>query len=551
MSSSRDNRVKNRAPAAIQITAEQIVVESRERSMEDAPSAPRRHVVDAAELADHRARARKEFEDHLRRQRYALATWLRYASWEAGQGELIRARSVFERALEVDFKHVPTWIRYAEVETRARFVNRARNVLDRAIGLLPRVDALWLRAVSLEETIGDTARARILFERWTTWEPPENAWLAFARFEERAGERARARAVHERLCAALPSSAAFIRYAKWEYKGGQSAFARRVYETGARVLTASERDAAFYTAFATFEASVGEIARARAILSAALSACPQTGSARDAASAALLAHDKTHGTTVAVEEALLDARRVKYQTALDIRATDYDAAWDWVRLEEAAAEGGISSKGGGGGGGASGGISEIAATRVRNAYQRATEGVPPVPEKRFWRRYIYLFLSWAAWEELSAKDAARARSVLHTALRLVPHQKFTFGKLWLAAAQAELRALDVNAARRLLGAALGYCPKASILNGYMALEAALGDFDRVRKLAERGIALAPDSAIAWCRLAELEMSVAETDRARAVFELAISQESIDAPEIIWKTFIGEFVCFSQLTIYLN
>lgn len=230
--------VKNRAPASIQITAEQLLVESRERAETAAAAAPRQHVADPAELAAHRLRVRKEFEDHLRRQRHAIATWLRYAKWEDGQGETVRARSVYERALEVDFTHVPTWIRYAEMEMRARFVNRARNVLDRAVGLLPRVDALWLRATHFEEMLGNAAGARVLFERWVTWEPPENAWLAFAKFELRAGEPARARAVYERAVAAHPSAQGYIRYARWEERAGQLALARRVYEVGAEVRAA-------------------------------------------------------------------------------------------------------------------------------------------------------------------------------------------------------------------------------------------------------------------------------------------------------------------------
>ena len=227
--------VKNRAPAQIQITAEQLLVESRERAETQQAPAPRRHVADPAELAEHRLRVRKEFEDHLRRQRYAIATWLRYAKWEDGQGELVRARSVYERALEVDFKHVATWIRYAEMEMRARFMNRARNVLDRAVGLLPRIDALWLRATHMEEMLGNVAGARVLFERWMTWEPVESAWLAFANFEMRAGEPSRARAVYERVVATHPSAHGYIRYAKWEERAGQLALARRVFEVGAEV----------------------------------------------------------------------------------------------------------------------------------------------------------------------------------------------------------------------------------------------------------------------------------------------------------------------------
>ena len=50
-------RVKNRAPAPIQITAEHILLEARDRAESAAPAAPRRHITDLEELAEHRLRA--------------------------------------------------------------------------------------------------------------------------------------------------------------------------------------------------------------------------------------------------------------------------------------------------------------------------------------------------------------------------------------------------------------------------------------------------------------------------------------------------------------
>jgi len=39
--------------------------------------------------------------------------------------------------------------------------------------------------------------------------------------------------------------------------------------------------------------------------------------------------------------------------------------------------------------------------------------------------------------------------------------------------------------------------------------------------------------------AEFEISLAETERARAIFELAISQPALDMPELLWKV---KFYC---------
>ena len=40
--------------------------------------------------------------------------------------------------------------------------------------------------------------------------------------------------------------------------------------------------------------------------------------------------------------------------------------------------------------------------QVREVYERAIANVPPAPEKRYWQRYIYLWVKYALWEELEA-----------------------------------------------------------------------------------------------------------------------------------------------------
>lgn len=108
--------VKNRAPAPVQITAEQIILEATDRAGgKGLPEGPRQHVLDQEELDDFRQRKRKEFEDAVRRQRHHIGNWLKYAKWEESQMDLNRARSIYERALDVDYKYVGLWLKYAEV----------------------------------------------------------------------------------------------------------------------------------------------------------------------------------------------------------------------------------------------------------------------------------------------------------------------------------------------------------------------------------------------------------------------------------------------------
>ena len=47
----------------------------------------------------------------------------------------------------------------------------------------------------------------------------------------------------------------------------------------------------------------------------------------------------------------------------------------------------------------------------------------------------------------------------------------------------------------------------------------------------------PTNSAAWIRFAELEKLLGDIDRARAIFELAVDQENIDMPELLWKAYI--------------
>ena len=67
---------------------------------------------------------------------------------------------------------------------------------------------------------------------------------------------------------------------------------------------------------------------------------------------------------------------------------NYDAWFDYLRLMESEAE----------------------PDAVREVYERAIANVPPAEEKRLWRRYIYLWINYALYEELIAKVNRRLMS---------------------------------------------------------------------------------------------------------------------------------------------
>ena len=109
--------------------------------------------------------------------------------------------------------------------------------------------------------------------------------------------------------------------------------------------------------------------------------------------------------------------------------------------------------------------------------------------------------------------------------------------MWLYYAQFEIRQKNLPLARRALGTSLGKCPKNKLFKGYIALELQLREFDRCRKLYEKFLEFGPENCTSWIKFAELETILGDVERARAIYELAISQPRLDMPELLWKSYI--------------
>jgi len=166
-------KVKNKAPADLQITAEQLLREAKERELEIVPPPPKQKIQDEDELADYQMRKRKTFEDQIRKNRSVMTNWFKYAAWEETQKQLERSRSVFERALDVDHRNLGLWLKYTEMEMRNKQVNHARNLWDRAVTILPRANQFWYKYTYMEEMLGNIPGCRAVYERWMEWEPEE------------------------------------------------------------------------------------------------------------------------------------------------------------------------------------------------------------------------------------------------------------------------------------------------------------------------------------------------------------------------------------------
>ncbi|KAK3394558.1 hypothetical protein B0H63DRAFT_461268 [Podospora didyma] len=509
-------RVKNKAAAPVQISAEQLLREAVDRQ-DVALQTPTQRFEDLEELKEYQGRKRREYEDYVRRNRVRLFNWLQYAQWELDQKEFARARSVFERALDVHPNNTQLWIRYVQAEIKSRNINHARNLLDRAVTRLPRVSSLWYQYLYVMEMLGDIPGTRQVFDRWMQWHPDEQAWSAYIRLEKRYGEFDRAREIFRAFTTVHPEPRTWLKWAKFEEEYGTSDTVREVFQTAIQTIAETLGDDAvdekLFIAFARYEARSREYARARAIYKFGLDNLPRSKSM--ALHAQYTTFEKQFGDKEGVEDVILTKRRRLYEEQVKENPKNYDVWFDFARLEE------------------SGGDPD----RVREIYERAIAQVPPTQEKRHWRRYIFLFLFYAIWEEREAKDIERARQIYDTCLELIPHKKFTFAKIWVAKAHFEIRQGQLAAARKVLGRAIGMCPKDKIFREYITLEQKLYEFERCRKLYVKHVEFNLANCQTWIKWAELERGLDDLDRTRGIFELAISQPILDMPEVVWKAYI--------------
>eukprot|EP01080_Neovahlkampfia_damariscottae_P007962 gene7962-12428_t len=506
----RSGRVKNRAPAPIQITAEQILREAVD-NQEVEPPKPKQTITDLEELEEYRQRKRKGFEDKIRRNRNLIVSWLKYAKWEEGQKDFERARSIYERALDVDYKNTTIWLKYTEMEMKNKFINHARNVWDRAVQLLPRIDQLWYKYAYMEEMLGNVIGARKVFERWLEWQPDANAWKTYIKMEVRYGEIEKARKILERFVLVFPLVESWIYYGRFEEKNNEIEKARDIFERAIDHCIGKENEEKLFIEFAKFEERSNEIERARVIYKYALDNVSKE-IAQDIYKR-FNEFEKQYGDRKGIEDVIIGKKRFYYEEEIKKTPENYDLWFEYIRLEENNHE------------------------KLIEIFERSISNIPPIEEKKYWKRYIYLWLNYAVYTELTAKDVEKTREIFKSCLKVIPHKKFSFSKVWIMYSQFELRQKNIDEMRKILGHALGIAPKDKLFKFYISIEYSLGNVDRVRNLYQKYLEFNPSNCEAWKDYAILEEKLDEIERSRSIYNLAIGQDELDMPEVIWKNFI--------------
>ena len=358
---------RNKAPSSFQITAEQIIKESQAHRTDEI-AIPIQVINDEDELNDFKLRVRKEFEDQLRRQKENINCWLKYADWEQHQTEFVRARSIYERAIEIDYKNESIWMRYAEMEMKHKFINYARNVFERACKLLPKVDKFWLNWTLMEEKLGNYIGAREIYKSWMSYNPDDKAWISFSKFEERMGQIDNCRNVLYDYMNVKNSSQSYIKVAKFEEKHHNIKNARNIYEKGIQNLGNEALKEKYFMEYIKFEMKYKNYDKCRELFKFALENIKED---KNKLSEFYEKFEKMYGTKETLDEMIIKKRKLYYENELEKNNMNYDFWFDYLKLEEDY------------------GTKES----IRELYEKAISNVPPINEKKYWRRYIYLWIN--------------------------------------------------------------------------------------------------------------------------------------------------------------
>lgn len=525
------HQLKTSKTAETQVTSAEILAEAHDIKQTDFKK-PSLTIQDLDELRLFQLAKRRDYEQQLNKNRLNYGQWMRYAKWEIDHNnDFKRARSIFERALEVNVQHVPFWVRYIELELLHKNVNHARNLLDRAVTTMPRTDKFWFMFVQTEETLSNFTGVRAVFERWLQWKPSELAWDAYVQFEERYGEFENARAIFLRYATEFPIGATWKRWLVFETSipavdDTQVAQIRGVFEAALDTLLSNKNAPndplipEIILLWVKWETSVNEIERARAIVTTVLD---QNLLLKDQKLEVLKNsaefRELTNNTDLldSGESTLRLKKKLHLEKAVAENIRDYDSWWEYAKLQE-------STLG------------------PKYALDLLTKAVQTYPLDEFkltsWRRYVFLWIKLALYHEYLIKDVDLAREVWTKCIKLLPHHKFTFAKVWTMFAEFELRnGGGISQARKVLGQAIGQSckeqPKRKLFTYYIGLETRLGELERVRKVYEKWL----ESSLVYDKqkddiqstrvlqeYIDFERTVGESERCVALFDIGITDE---------------------------
>ncbi|KAL0291527.1 UNVERIFIED_CONTAM: Pre-splicing factor CLF1, partial [Sesamum radiatum] len=259
----------------------------------------------------------------------------------------LRKRKEFEDLIRRVRWNKSVWVKYAKWEESQKDYARARSVWERALEVDYRDHTLWLKYADFEMKNKFVNHARNVWDRATQLLPRvDQLWYKYIHMEEMLGNVAGARQIFERWMKWAPDQQGWLSYIKFELRAVDK-------------LGDDEEAEELFVAFAEFEEKCKETERARCIYKEG------------------------------IEDAIVGKRRFQYEDEVRKNPLNYDAWFDYIRLEESCGD----------------------KQRIEDVYERAIANIPPAQEKRYWQRYIYLRINYVLYEELDAQDVDRTRDV--------------------------------------------------------------------------------------------------------------------------------------------
>ena len=175
---------------------------------------------------------------------------------------------------------------------------------------------------------------------------------------------------------------------------------------------------------------------------------------------------------------------------------------------------------------------------VEQTFQAIFEHPPELPEKRYWKKFIYLNLAYASYLEVDCDEPEKAHQVTTTLNNLLMEKKISSKKTWLFGFRQLIRAKQVREARMWLGKALGLAPHEKIFKAYIEFEMQLGNFDRCEQIFKKWLQTFPEESEPWEDYLEYNQTLDKRERVKAVFELAVSGKfGLTRPEKVYKKYI--------------
>lgn len=175
---------------------------------------------------------------------------------------------------------------------------------------------------------------------------------------------------------------------------------------------------------------------------------------------------------------------------------------------------------------------------IKETYMEIVKTIPSVSEKPFWKKYIYLNLSFSSFYELDAMKIDSAFEIIENLIETLRQHKITSKKSIIFGFRQLIRKGDVKKARQWLGKSIGLEPDTKIFKTYIDFESQLGNFDRCEKIYQKWLQTFPLVADPWENYLEFNFTLGKLERMQKVFELAISGKlELAQPERIYKKFI--------------